>query len=118
MNAKVTSMSETTQNYKKDSSKRNIHKEILCEFLDFIKFKVETDRLTADEVTSLVESVVAGTNLYSTAKELARFYNQSEHNVRCVINRRLIAKPQRRVYYPFSAFAKVVPQSWKECRNK
>jgi len=104
-------MSETQQSYK-DS--RNIHKEILCEFLDFLKFKVENDRLTADEVASLVNSVVSGTDLYATAEELAKFYDQSQHNVRCIINRKLIAKPQRRVYYPFSAFAKVVPESWKK----
>jgi len=111
-------MNETTQSYKEDSSKRNIHKEILCEFLDFLKFKIENDHLTVDEVSSLVESVVSGTNLYATARELARFYDQSEHNVRCVINRRLLAKPVRRVYYPFSAFAKAIPDSWKKRRNQ
>ena len=86
----------------------------MCEFLDFIKFKIQNDCLTSDEVASIVNSVVSGTNLYATAQELARFYDQSEHNVRCVINRRLIAKPQRRVYYPFSAFSKVIPDSWKK----
>ena len=106
-------MSETTQNYKENPAKRNIQKEILCEFLDFIKFKVLHDRLTSDEVSSLVHSVVEGCDLYATAKELARFYDQSEHNIRCVINRRLLARPQRRVYYPFSAFARVIPDSWK-----
>ena len=107
-------MSEMEQSYKEKSAKRNIQKEILCEFLDFVKFKVQSDRLTADEVASLVGTVVEGCDLYSTAEELARFYDQSEHNVRCVINRRLLAKPRRRVYYPFSAFAKVVPASWKK----
>lgn len=106
-------MSEMQQSYKEKSAKRNVQKEILCEFLDYVKFKVESDRLTADEVASLVQSVVDGCDLYATAKELARFYDQTEHNVRCVINRRLLAKPRRRVYYPFSAFAKVVPDSWK-----
>ena len=107
-------MSETIQRYEKASKSNNIHKEILCEFLDFLKFKVENDRLTADEVHSLVTSVVEGTDLYATAEELARFYGQSQHNVRCVINRKLLAKPQRRVYYPFSAFAKIIPDSWRK----
>lgn len=107
-------MSETIQKYKENSLKRNIHKEILCEFLDYLKFKIENDRLTADEVSSLVHSVVSGCNLYATAKELAKFYDQSEHNVRCVINRKLLAKPHRRVYYPFAAFAKVIPESWRK----
>lgn len=110
-------MSETIQKYKEDSQKRNIHKEILCEFLDFLKFKVENDGLTADEVRSLVNSLVGGTDIYATAQELAKFYNQSQHNVRCIINRKLIAKPQRRVYYPFAAFSRVIPESWK-CRKK
>ena len=104
-------MSETIQRYEKD----NIHKKILCEFLDFLKFKVENDGLTADEVRSLVNALVGGTDIYATAHELATFYGQSEHNVRCVINRKLLAKPQRRVYYPFAEFAKVVPSGWK-CR--
>lgn len=107
-------MSETSQRYKEN---RNINKEILCEFLDFLKFKVQNDALTSDEVSSIVNSVVSGTNLYATADELARFYDQTQHNVRCVINRKLIAKPQRRVYYPFSAFSKVIPDSWKKGRK-
>jgi len=101
-------MSETKQSYK-DS--RNIHKEILCEFLDFLKFKIENDCLTADEVASLVNSVVSGTDLYASTSELARFYKQSEHNIHCVANRRLIQKPIRMVFYPFSAFSKVIPES-------
>ena len=91
-------MSETMQIYKENPSKRNIQKEILCEFLEYLKFKIENNHLTADEVSSLVHSIVQGCDLYATAKELAKFYDQSEHNVRCVINRRLLAKPQRRVY--------------------
>ena len=108
-------MSETTQIYEE---KRNIHKEIACEFLDFLKYKIENDKLTADEVASLVHAVASGTDLYATADELARFYGQSTHNVRCVINRKLLAKPQRRVYYPFSAFARVIPDSWKKHRKQ
>lgn len=71
------------QKYKEVSQKRNIHKEILCEFLDFLKFKVENDGLTADEVRSLVNALVGGTDIYATAQELATFYDQSQHNVRC-----------------------------------
>ena len=111
-------MSETIQRYKEDSSKRNINKEILCEFLDFLKFKVVNDRLTADEVASIVNSIVSGIDLYASTSELARFYNQSEHNIHCVANRRLIQKPVRRVYYPFSAFSRVVPEAWKKTRKK
>ena len=106
-------MSETSQIYKEESKKRNIHKEILCEFLDFLKYKVQNDRLTADEVRSIVDSVVSGVDLFATVEELSKFYGQSQHNVRCVINRKLLDKPQRRVYYHFSAFSKVIPESWK-----
>ena len=110
-------MSETLQNYKNDYQKRNISKEILCEFLDFIRFKIANDRLTSEEAYSLVESILRSLPLRATVKELARFYGQSEHNVRCVINRKVSEKPQRRVYYSFSAFSKAVPDTWKKCRK-
>ena len=72
-------------------------KKIACEFLDFLKQKIQCDELTADELSSIIRSVVEGTDLYATADELARFYGQSVHNVRCVISRKMIDKPQRRV---------------------
>lgn len=91
-------------------------KKILCEFLDFLKQKVVSDELTADELSSLIHNVVDATDLYATADELARFYGQSTHNVHCVINRRMIEKPQRRVYYSVRKFRQIIPDSWKKGR--
>lgn len=107
-------MSETTQRYKEDSTKRNISKKILCEFLDFLKQKVVNDELTADEVTSIVHSVVDNTEIYATADELARFYGKTKQGVYRVINRRMIEKPQRRVYYSFKKFREIIPKDWLE----
>ena len=110
-------MSETTQRYEEKSKGRNISKIIVCEFLDFLKQKVENDEFTADELSSLIHSIAEGTELYATAEELGRFYGQSTHNVHCVINRRMLSKPQRRVYYPFREFKKIIPDSWHKNRR-
>lgn len=105
------------QNYENNHKEENFGKKILSEFLGFLKYKVDNDELTTDEVDSLVRSIVACTDLVGTAESLAKFYGQSTHNVQCVVNRRLLRKPVRRVYYPFREFSEVVPASWRKPKN-
>ena len=87
-------------------------KKILLDFIDFLKFKVENGELTADEIESIVRAVVKESDVYATAEELAAFYGQPVQNVRCVISRKLIKRPRRKVYYPLREFQDVVPESW------
>ena len=100
-------------NYQKDTSAL---KRLLLEFVDFIKFKIENDLLTMDDVESVSRAVKENLPILGTADDFARFYNQSRTNVSSVINRRMIDKPLRRVYYKFNLFQRIVPDSW--CHTK
>lgn len=91
----------------------NIGKRILSEILSYLKYKVDNDLLTMDEVESMSKAVEENLTVLGTADDFARFYGQPRTNISSVINRRLIAKPIRRVYYSFKAFRKIVPDKWK-----
>lgn len=99
-----------SQSYEKTN---HIGKKLLLDFLDFLRFKVENGELTADEIESLVQAVLKQSDVYATAEELSRFYKQSIQNIRCVISRKLIKRPRRKVYYPLREFQEVVPSTWK-----
>lgn len=85
----------------------------LASILEFAAKRARNGQMTLDEVHSWVEVLIERSTLWATVEELAAFYGQSEHNVRCVINRRYLGKPKRRVYYSFNQFNSVVPKSWK-----
>lgn len=89
-------------------------KGLLLEFLDFLRYKVSEDRMTMDDLQSLSKTVADGLELKATARELAGFYNQTEHNVRNVIHCNLLPAPERRVYYSFRAFRRVKPEKWSK----
>lgn len=100
------------QSYNKDSDNKELGKKILLEFLDFIRFKVENNLLTMEEIDGAARMIEEHIPLVGTADDLARFYGQSMTNVSSVINRRMIKKPIRRVFHSFNEFRKVVPKSW------
>lgn len=95
----------------------NIGKRVLSEFLSFLKYKVDNDLLTMEEVESMARVVEENLHVLGTADDLARFYGQPRTNVSSVINRGMIEKPRRRVYYSFNAFRKIVPPKWR-CHTK
>ena len=91
----------------------NVYKKIVSEFLSFLKFKVDNDLLTMSEVESLAEELENNLPLIGTADDFARYYGKSRTNVSSVINRGMIEKPTRRVFYRFSSFRKIKPKSWE-----
>lgn len=93
-------------------NKNNICKKILLEFLDFIRFKVENDKMTMSDVESLAHMFEENLSITGTADDFAQFYNQSKTNISSVINRRMIKKPMRKVLYSFNAFRKIIPDKW------
>ena len=105
------------QNYKEESKDKGFGKKILLEFLDYLSFKVKNDSLTMEETDSLARTFMENITLTGTIDDLARYYGQSRDNVKVVINRKLLSKPKRRVYYSFNAFNKIIPKSWHK-RNK
>ena len=95
-------------------NKPEVAKKIVIEFLDFLKYKVENDLLSMDDIDTVVRAIKQDLKIVATIDDLATFYGQSNGNVRSLISRRMIQKPQRRVYYSFNAFSKIVPEKWKK----
>ena len=89
-------------------------KKLVLEFLDFLRYKIETDGLTVDEVEALAKTLEKGLPLSGTAQDFARFYERSKDNVNVVLSRKMLSPPTRKVLYSFNAFRKVVPASWRQ----
>lgn len=91
----------------------NSAKKILSEFLSYLKYKVDNDLLTMGEVESMCRMLEENLTLIGTADDFCRFYGQPRTNVSSVINRGMLEKPVRRVFYRFNSFRKIVPSKWK-----
>lgn len=87
---------------------------ILSEFLDFLKYKIENNKLTLSEIEGLKKMFSDNLSLTGTAEDIASFYHRSPQDVRNVVHRKMFSKPQRKVYYSFEEFQKVAPNKWKE----
>ena len=96
------------------ANKPEVAKKLVIYFLDFLKYKVENDLLSMDDIDSIARAIKQDLKIVATIDDLAAFYGQPNGNVRSLINRRMIQKPQRRVYYSFNAFSKIVPEKWKK----
>ena len=89
-------------------------KEIVSEFLGFLKYKVDNDTLTMDDVKALAECIMNNLPVLGTVEDIAGFYGRSQDSVRHVISGFVFAKPRRRVHYPFRAVSAQVPKSWRK----
>ena len=100
------------QKYNNMPKEQNNFKGIVLEFLDFLRYKIENDRMTMEDVESLAKTMECNLNLCGTADDFARFYGKSKTNVNAVISRKVLDKPSRKVLYPFKQFRRSVPNSW------
>lgn len=89
-------------------------KQILSEMLAYYKYKVDNDLCTMAEMESAQKALTENMEIYGTIEDLAKFYGTSPGNVRATISRKMIAKPIRRVFYPFHKFIKIVPAKWRK----
>lgn len=89
-------------------------KQILSEMLAYYKYKVDNDLCTMAEIESAQKALTENMEIYGTIEDLAKFYGVSTGNVRATISRKLLAKPIRRVFYPFHKFLKIVPSKWRK----
>lgn len=92
-------------------------KKILLTILDFLRYQVDNDKCTSEEMKSILDTVSESMIVSATIKDIAEFYGQSESNVSNVISRRPIPKtqkPKRRVYYNLAFFSRIVPNSWRK----
>lgn len=87
-------------------------KRVLLEILDYLKFQVENDRCTPEEIRSFANEIEDNLDIQCTTEDIAERYKQSPSNVRNVLTRNFMPKPKRRVYYSFSKFIKFIPKRW------
>ena len=94
----------------------NPTKKLLLEYLDFTRYKVDTDQCTMEEMRNFVDVFASQLDTLATTQDIANFYGQSLDNVHNVLKRRPIPKdkmPKRKVYFSFNLFASLKPKSWK-----
>lgn len=92
-------------------------KKYLIETLDYYKKRVSEDACTMEEINSVAKALEENMTIYGTIGDIAEHYGKSKDAVNSVIKNRLIEKPKRNVVlYPFHAFAKVIPDSWRKKR--
>lgn len=89
-------------------------KKLLCEFLGFMKHKIETDGLTLEEQQAMLRLIEDSVPVYATSDDLAGYYGKSRDAIHLIIHRKMLSKPKRRVLYNFREFRKVVPEKWKK----
>ena len=89
-------------------------KKFLSDTLRYYQYKLDNNLCTMEEMESVAKALESNITLYGTIEDFAKFYDVSEGNVRSTINRKLAAKPKRKVFYPFHKFSKIVPEKWKK----
>lgn len=92
--------------------KEKLMKETLSEFLGFLKYKVDNEILTLEEVQSIAMVVAENLRLSGTAQDFAGYFGQSLTNVRSVIKRHIPLTHERKVMYPFREFLTHIPKKW------
>ena len=105
------------QRYENKPNEQGVAKRILLEFLDYLRYKVENDKLTMEEVEGFSRMLQENLPLSGTIADFAEYYKKPEVNVRVAINQRMMSKPVRRVFYSFNAFRKCIPNSWKKSKD-
>lgn len=99
----------------------NPTKTLLLEILDFLKYKVDTDQCTPEEIRKFSDIAIEQLDTLATTQEIADFYGQKVENVHNVLKRRPIPKdkqPKRRIYFSFNLFASWKPKSWQRKNHK
>ena len=105
------------QIYNNMPTETNFAKQIILEFLDFIRFKVENDVLTMEDAEAISRSIQNGLPLVGTTDDFARFYGKTKTNVTTVIDRKMLSKPKRTLLHSFNEFRRAVPSSWHNHRE-
>lgn len=85
---------------------------MLSEILRYYQYKLENGLCTMEEIESVTRAIESEMDLHGTIEDFAKFYKVPEVNVRSTINRKMLRKPKRKVYYRFLDFMKIVPAKW------
>lgn len=98
------------------NSRPEVAAKILKDLFQFGIYKLDNNLCTPEELDCLADAAKNNLNLQASIPDLANFFGVSEQKVRNTINRKMIAKPTRRVTYPFQSFLRIAPEKWR--RNK
>ena len=90
----------------------NFAKKIILDFIDFVRFKIENDKLTLEEAKSIARTIESCLNLTGTVDDFAKFFGKTKTNVTTVIDRKMLPKPKRTLLHSFNEFRKAIPSSW------
>lgn len=88
-------------------------KQALLDILDFLKYKVETDGCTPEEMKSAYKAVAENVCTKATTSDIADFYDQSPSNVRNLVSRWGVHGESKR-YYDFGKLQRFIPKSWRK----
>lgn len=89
-------------------------KQYLSEILGYYKYKVDNNLCGMAEMQDALQALESNMDIHGTISDFAKFYDIPENQVRATIARKLIAKPKRKLLYPFHKFVKIVPDSWRK----
>lgn len=89
-------------------------KKHLSEILEYYKHKVDNNLCTMAEMNDALKAIESNMEINGTIDDFAKFYDVTPGNVRATISRKLIAKPKRKVLYPFHKFLRIVPDNWRK----
>lgn len=88
---------------------------MLSEILGYYKQRVDRNLCTMAEMNDALKALESNMEIHGTIQDFADYYGKSKDAVNSVIKRNLIAKPKKNItLYPFHAFRKVVPTSWRK----
>ena len=94
------------------------NKDIVNEVLDYLKYKVNSNACTPEEIRNISNILTKELGTLGTVEDMAEFFGVSESNLRAMISRKVCDKPKRRVYYKFMSVLKNVPDKWLRDRKK
>ena len=88
-------------------------KRVILEILDYLKYQVENDRCTPEELKLIKDSLVDNLDVECTSSDIAEIYGQTPSNVLVALGRRWLPKPKTRKLYNFAKFVQYLPRTWK-----
>ncbi len=92
---------------------KNPIKQIVLDILDYLRYQVENDKCTSEELRGITETFAEHVGVDATAEDVAKFYGVSVNSIRQLPNYTPVPKPKRRVYFDLTKIAIFKPSKWK-----
>lgn len=93
---------------------KNPIKQIVLDILDYLRYQVENDKCTAEELRDITETFVERVGVDAMAEDAAKFYGVSENSIRQLPNYTPVPKPKRHSYFNLTKIAIFKPSKWSK----